>query len=129
MQGIRCTMHVSTKEHITGTPTSLYHKLIPLYNRHHKKCTTLNRCGKIYVLIIYLEKLSIQFALLKTLSNCKSLLRVQRYFMKGSLTVYRKIFDTRSYGGDALASSCILRHMNSCRIFYYIQSITYKYSI
>ena len=119
MQGIRCTMHVSTKEHITGTPTSLYDKLIPLYNRHHKKCTMLNRCGRIYVLIIYLEKLSIQFALLKTLSNRKSLL--QKYLIKGLLTVFRKIFDTRSYGGDALASSCILRHMNSCRIFYDIQ--------
>ena len=93
MQGIRCTMHVSTKEHITGTPTSLYDKLIPLYNCHHKKCTMLNRCGRIYVLIKYLETISIQFALLKTLNNRKSLL--QRYLIKGLLTVYRKIFDSR----------------------------------
>ena len=45
--------------------------------------------------------------------------------IKRLLAVYRKIFGTRLYGGDALASSCILRHMNSCRIFYDIQSITY----
>ena len=56
-------------------------------------------------------------------------LLLQRYIIKRLLTVYRKIFGTRSYGGDALASSCILRHMNSCRIFYDIQSITYKYYI
>ena len=54
-------------------------------------------------------------------------LLLQRYIIKRLLTVYRKIFGTRSYGGDGLASSCILRHMNSGRIFYDIQSITYKY--
>ena len=36
------------------------------------------------------------------------------------LNVYCEIFGTRSYGGDALASSCVLRHMNSCRIFHNI---------
>ena len=56
-------------------------------------------------------------------------LLLQRYIIKKLVTVYRKIFGTRSYGGDALASSYILRHMNSCRIFYDIQSITYKYSM
>ena len=56
-------------------------------------------------------------------------LLLQMYIIKGLLTVYRKIFGTRSYGGDALASSCILRHMNSCQIFYDIQSITYKYCL
>ena len=55
-------------------------------------------------------------------------LLLQRYIIKSLLTVYRKIFGTRSYGGHALASSCILRHMNSCRIFYDIQSIKYNYS-
>ena len=30
------------------------------------------------------------------------------YIIKRLLNVYRKIFGTRSYGGDALASSCIL---------------------
>ena len=58
-------------------------------------------------------------------ANRKSLL--QRYMIKRLLTVYRNIFGTCSYGGDAIASSTILRHMNSCRIFYDIQSITYKY--
>ena len=61
--------------------------------------------------------------------NTNRKLLLQRYIIKRLLTVYRKIFGTRSYGGDALASSCILRHMNSCRIFYDIQSITYKYSM
>ena len=58
-------------------------------------------------------------------TNCKLLL--QRYIIKRILTVYSKIFGTHSYGGDALASSCILHHMDLCRIFYDIQSITYKY--
>ena len=41
-------------------------------------------------------------------------LLLQRYIIKRLLTVYRKLFGTCSYGGDALASSCILRHTNSC---------------
>ena len=49
-----------------------------------------------------------------------------RYIKKKLLNVYCEIFGTRSYGGDALASSCVLRHMNSCRIFDNIHSITYK---
>ena len=61
--------------------------------------------------------------------NTSRKLLLQRYIIKRLLTVYRKIFGTRSYGGDALASSCILRHMNSCRIFYDIQSITYNSSL
>ena len=38
-----------------------------------------------------------------------------------------EIFGTCSYGGDALASSCALRHMNSCHVFHSKNSITYKY--
>ena len=48
------------------------------------------------------------------------------YIIKRLLNVYCEIFGTRSYGGDALASSCVLRHMNSCRIFHNIHSITYN---
>ena len=51
----------------------------------------------------------------------------ERYIIKRLLNLYCEIFGTRSYGGDALASSCVLRHMNSCRIFHNINSITYKY--
>ena len=40
---------------------------------------------------------------------------------------YCEIFSTPSYGGDALASSCVLRHMNSCRISHNINSITYNH--
>ena len=54
-------------------------------------------------------------------TNHKSLL--QRYIIKRLLTVYKKILGTRSYGGDA----SILRHMNLCRIFNNIQSITYNH--
>ena len=52
---------------------------------------------------------------------------IKRYIIKRLLNVYCEIFGTRSYGGDALASSCLLRHMDSCRIFHNIHSITYKY--
>ena len=51
------------------------------------------------------------------------------YIIKRLLTVYCEIFGTRSYGGDALASSCVLRRMNWCRIFHNIHSITYKYIV
>ena len=34
----------------------------------------------------------------------------------------------RTYNKNVIASSCVLRHMNSCRIFHSINSITYKYS-
>ena len=44
------------------------------------------------------------------------------------MNAYCEISGTRSYGGEALASSCVLRHMNSCRIFHYIHSITYNNS-
>ena len=47
--------------------------------------------------------------------------------MKGLMNLYCEVFGTRSYGGDALASSCVLRHMNSSQIFHNINSITYKY--
>ena len=53
--------------------------------------------------------------------------KCERYIIKRLLNVYCEIFGTRSYGGDALASSCVLRHMNSCRIFHNIHSITYNY--
>ena len=53
--------------------------------------------------------------------------KCKKYIIKRLLNVYCEIFGTRSYGGDALASSCILRHMNSCRIFHNIHSITDKY--
>ena len=53
--------------------------------------------------------------------------KCKRYIIKRLLNVYCEIFGTRSYGGDALASSCVLRHMNSCRIFHNVHSITYKY--
>ena len=53
--------------------------------------------------------------------------KCKRYIIKRLLNVYCEIFGTRSYGGDALASSCVLRHMDSCRIFHNIHSITYKY--
>ena len=53
--------------------------------------------------------------------------KCKRYIIKRLLNVYCEIFGTRSYGGDALASSCVLRHMNSCRIFHNIHSITYNY--
>ena len=46
---------------------------------------------------------------------------------KRLLNQYCEIFGTRSFGGDALASSCVLCHMNSCRIFHNINSITYNY--
>ena len=49
-----------------------------------------------------------------------------RYIIKRLLNVYCEIVGTRSYGGDALASSCVLPHMNSCRIFQNIHSITYE---
>ena len=49
------------------------------------------------------------------------------YIIKMLLNLYCEIFGTRSYGGDALASSCVFRHMNSCRILHNINSITYKY--
>ena len=52
--------------------------------------------------------------------------KCKRYIMKRLLNVYCEIFGTRSYGGDALASSCVLRHMNSCRILHNTHSITYK---
>ena len=52
-----------------------------------------------------------------------------RYIIKRLLNVYCEIFGTRSYGGDALASSCVLRHMNLCQIFHNIHSITYNYHI
>ena len=51
------------------------------------------------------------------------------YIIKRLLNVYCEIFGTRSYGGEALANSCVLRHMNSCRIFHNIHSITYNYTI
>ena len=50
-----------------------------------------------------------------------------KVYIKRLLNVYCEIFGTRSYGVYALASSCGLRHMNSCRIFHNIHSITYKY--
>ena len=52
--------------------------------------------------------------------------KYERYIIKRLLNVYCEIFGTSSYGGDALASSCVLRHMNSCRIFHNIHSITYN---
>ena len=54
--------------------------------------------------------------------------KCERYIIKRLLNVYCEIFGTRSYGGDALASSCVLRHMNSCQIFHNIHSIIYKYA-
>ena len=54
--------------------------------------------------------------------------KCERYIIKRLLNDYCEILGTRSYGGDALASSCVLRHMNSCRIVHNIHSITYKYS-
>ena len=53
--------------------------------------------------------------------------KCKRYIIKRLLNVYCEIFGTRSYGEDALASSCVLGHMNLCRIFHTIHSITYKY--
>ena len=47
--------------------------------------------------------------------------KCERYIINRLLNVYCE----SSYGGDALASSCVLRHMNSCRIFHNIHSITY----
>ena len=41
------------------------------------------------------------------------------------LTVYRKIFGTSSYGEGCTSLRVHLRHMNECRIFYDIQSITF----
>ena len=41
--------------------------------------------------------------------------------------MYLVKFGTRSYSGDAFASLCVLRHMNSCRIFHNTHSITYNY--
>ena len=46
--------------------------------------------------------------------------------IKRLLNIYCEIFGTRSYGGDARASSYVLRHMKLCRIFPNINSITYK---
>ena len=45
----------------------------------------------------------------------------KRYIIKRLLNEYCEIFGTRSYGGDALASSCVLCDMNSCRMFHNIR--------
>lgn len=49
------------------------------------------------------------------------------HMIKRLLHVYGEIYGPRSYGGDALTSSCVFRHMNSCRILRNINSITYNY--
>ena len=53
--------------------------------------------------------------------------KCKRYIIKRLLNVSCEIFCTRSYSGEAFASSCVLRHMNSCRIFHNTHSITYNY--
>ena len=52
--------------------------------------------------------------------------KCKRYIIKRLLNVYCDIFGTRSYGGDALASSCVLRHMNSCRIVIFFTCYVYR---
>ena len=46
--------------------------------------------------------------------------------MKRLLNLYCEMFETCSYGGNALTSLCVLRHMNLCRLFPNINPITYN---
>ena len=54
-------------------------------------------------------------------------MNILRVYDKTLSNLYCEIFGTGSYDRQALASLCVLRHMNLCRIFHNTNSITYNY--
>ena len=98
-------------------PACGYLSVLELINKHYSvKVSTIF----LYILISEASKCHMhKFYRIKFFRLSSNFLTVP-CIIKRLLNLYCEIFGTCSYGGDTLASSCVLCHMNLCRIFHNI---------